>query len=138
MPIPLLYPMRQATAVGVGALSISLIAMLSSNLRLSRLSALVAVCVGILSLTGHIVRWTHIDNAEQDPLPAFISLLLSAFPNLLLFHRWFGDSRFGFGPIECPSIGLGCDFGRCHGHDWRMQSAKRAARRPSGESRLRR
>ena len=85
LPIPLLYPMRQASAVGVGALSISLIAMLSSNLRLSRLSALVAVCVGILSLTGHIVRWTHIDNAEQDPLPAFISLLLSAFPNLLCF-----------------------------------------------------
>ncbi|HYI94564.1 MAG TPA: hypothetical protein VEX68_13540, partial [Bryobacteraceae bacterium] len=84
LPISVLYPMRPASGIGVGALSISLLAILSGRLRLSRMSALVAVAAGALSLTGQLVRWAHIDNAVRDPLPG-MSLLLTAFPNLLCF-----------------------------------------------------
>ena len=80
---PLLYPMGHASAVGVAALSVSLLAILSGRLHLSRGSAFAAVAVGFLSLTGHVVRLSHVDGVGQDPLPAFVNLLLTAFPNLL-------------------------------------------------------
>lgn len=85
MRLPVLYPMRRATATGVGCLAISLLMMLDGRIQWARRVAVLAIFTGILTGISLMIRWSQVELTPQQPLPPFAVHVYSAYPNVLCF-----------------------------------------------------
>ena len=84
--MPVLYPMRHTTAMGVGTLAVALSGLLKGERKLAATAAGIATFIAVLAFGAQIFRWSRPDLIRDDPFAGAVAgLIHTAFPNTIAF-----------------------------------------------------
>ena len=84
--MPVLYPMRHTTAMGVGTLAVALLGLLKGERKLAATAAGITTFIAVLAFGAQIFRWSRPDLIRDDPFAGAVAgLIHTAFPNTIAF-----------------------------------------------------